>query len=274
MGDHRPSSPPPTPTTRAARSACRGRTRSTTTRGASTCGCAARAPRWRRRAGTTPWRPPTRSARDRMRGARRARCEIAMSVEGVGCEIHARRGVATQSWCGVRVVPSSECGAGAQRTQRQRRRGDLHTPAMAVAVVLELRSVLMCSICALFLIGNRFPRMLFLFIALCRRTSHAAPPPRRPPSRNKLKMPVSWRKSRLGLSGDFGLFIEVLLYAAKDPPTKQICVHNLRCTLHRAPVGPPGTSGSWLAGHFLWVLVQGFGLDGRLLLARRGRVYV
>ena len=33
----------------------------------------------------------------------------------------------------------------------------------------------------------------------------------------------------------------------------------------------PGTLGSWLAGHCPWVLVP---LDGRLLLARRGRVYV
>ena len=34
----------------------------------------------------------------------------------------------------------------------------------------------------------------------------------------------------------------------------------------------PGALGSWLAGH--WALPLGFGLDWRLLLERRGRVYV
>ena len=52
---------------------------------------------------------------------------------------------------------------------------------------------------------------------------------------------------------------------------KQASSQNLRqiCTLNRAPVGQAGLR--VLVG---WPLPLGFCLDGRLLLARRGRVYV
>ena len=41
-------------------------------------------------------------------------------------------------------------------------------------------------------------------------------------------------------------------------------------TLHRAPVGQGG-SGPCTGSRFGWPFPLGFGLDGRLLLARRGR---